>query len=109
MIPLVQIGQNFGGFRQNEIAVLEDRHIVLAGHLVHLRAHPSAVGHDDIVIGQSQIGQFLADYVTVRAPVDMIKRHSHDLIRLPGKGESETPFYGVCGARISRVEGHKGP
>ena len=83
-ITLVQIGQNVGDLRQNEIAVLADRNVVLAGHLANLRAHPSTVRYDDRFIGQSQISQFSADHVTVRTPVDMEKSHSHDGIRLPG-------------------------
>jgi len=86
-IALVQIGQNVGGLRQNEISILEDRHIVLSGYLVNLPAHPSAVGYDDSVIGQPQISQFLTDHMAIRAPIDMEKRHSHNSIRLPGNGE----------------------
>lgn|GEM_PF-3658558 len=85
-IPFVQISQNIGGFRQDKVVVLKDRHIVLTGNLVHLRAHPSAVGYDNSVIGQTQGGQFSADDLAVRAPVDMEESHSHNDIRLPGNG-----------------------
>lgn len=86
MIPFVQISQNIGGFRQDKVAVLEDRNIVLARNLVHLRAHPSAVWYDDVRISQTQVGQFSTDDLAVRAPVDMEESHSHDDIRLPGNG-----------------------
>ncbi len=83
--PFVKIGQNVGGFRQNKIAILEDRHIILPGDFIDLRAHPSAVGNDDLVTSQTHVSQFLTDDSAVRAPIDMEKSHSHDRIRLPGK------------------------
>lgn len=110
-IPLVQVGQNVGGLRQNEIAVLENRNIVLTGHLVNLRAHPSAVGYDDRFIRHPQIVQFSTDYVAVRTPGDMEKSHSHDGIRLPGNGRKwNAHFLGFVGeARISSGAGRKEP
>ncbi|CUS32468.1 hypothetical protein COMA2_100134 [Candidatus Nitrospira nitrificans] len=93
-IPLVQVGQNVGGFRQDELAVLEDRYIILAGYRVNLRAHASAVRHDDSVIGQPQVGQFAADYETVRAPVDMEKSHGHDGYKATRKRKKvKRPFW----------------
>jgi hypothetical protein len=66
----------------------------LAGYLVNLRAHAPAVRHDDIFIGQPQVGQLSADYETVRAPVDMEKSQSQSSIRLPGIQEKvKRPFW----------------
>jgi len=73
-VSLIQIGQNIGGFRQNEISVLDDRHIILTRRVVDLRPHSSAVGHDDIFISHSQLGQLFADDVALRTPINMEKR-----------------------------------
>ena len=56
---------------------MENRHIILPGHLVDLRAQSSDIGDDDIVIGQPQVCQFIADHMTVRAPIDMVQRDRH--------------------------------
>lgn len=80
-VPLVQIGHNVGGFSQDKIAVLEDGHIVLAGYLVDLLAHRSAIGDDDVLIGQAQVGQFLTDHFAVWAPVDMVERDRHGKVQ----------------------------
>ncbi len=82
-VPLVQIGHNVSGLRQNKITVREDRDIVLAGYLVDLLAHRPAIGDDDVLIGQFQVCQLLTDDLAVWAPVDMVERDRHGKVQGP--------------------------
>jgi hypothetical protein len=83
----------------------------LAGNLIHLRAQPSAVGYDDVFVSQTQGGQFSADDLTVRAPVDMEESQSPgDIIRLPGKPRKWNGHFGLTEEPcISSLVERRGP
>jgi len=72
-VRLIQMIEDVVGFRQHDVPILEDRNIVLARDFLNHFAHWANVGHDDMLVFDMEIRQFLAHLLTVGTPGNMIE------------------------------------
>ena len=80
VVAMVEVGKNLVGFRQDGVAIFQDRYIVLTRHFIDLGTHRAKVRYHDVVIGDVQFAETIPNYRAVWTPLDMIERQCHEYL-----------------------------